>query len=122
MQEYLCSLDPALLRKARLLRKQINKQVKVAKADFLKHKLDGCEGNPAKFWRGLNSIIKSKAHGDPFVTFEHHKTGEEVPSEQVASYINTFFFQHWKRVVSKVLKRSSSATNTIRPRAWFRSA
>ena len=51
LQEYLRSLDSALLRKARLLRKQINKQVKVAKADFLKHKLDGCEGNPAKFWR-----------------------------------------------------------------------
>ena len=75
---------------AKFLRNQTNRNIRHAKADYIKDKLDATASDSSKFWRIMRDIIpgkKTKTKGN--ITLLHENV--EVEKLEVANFINTYF-------------------------------
>ena len=75
---------------AKYLRNQTNKNIRGAKASYIKDQLDACKNDSSKFWRQIKAVYPNKSIRD-----KHEiklKVGNDlITQDRVAEYINEFF-------------------------------
>ena len=77
---------------AKHLRNQTNRNIRLAKADFINEQLELNEGNSAKFWRVLKGVMpasKDKSSNSNITLV--NVNGQEIEEKENASYVNKFF-------------------------------
>ena len=87
---------------ARKERNRVGKLVKSAKAEFVKEQQREFKNDPKKFWKAISTIIPKKTQSVNNVGLTDQSTGTDVPSNEVANYINDFFSNIGPNLASKL--------------------
>ena len=90
LKEYRVTGEPQLIRQVRRLKNRIQRQLENAEGDYVITTLERAEGDPSRFWREVNKLVNPVTK-NLIIKLTNEITGEVVPVEETAAYINNYF-------------------------------
>ena len=76
---------------AKYFRNRCNRLVREAKSAYIRNSLETNRSNPKKFWRTLNSILKSDTSESIDVQFYDKTVNAKVPIPETCNFLNNYF-------------------------------
>ena len=84
--------DIGLIRRARKLRNDTTKFIKKVRENYIRDIMEENKADHKKFWREINKLLpssKTKTLSD--IILEDQNTGNTIPNNETADYVNNFF-------------------------------
>ena len=75
----------------KFLRNKVNKLIRAAKSRFIQNSMDRNISNPKKFWRIINSLIKTDKLDVSDIIFVDPMTNIEIPLSETSTFLNHYF-------------------------------
>lgn len=95
------SNDVEILRRVRRMRNRTQRQLVNSQSQYVLFLLEQARGDPQRFWREVNKLVNPVTK-NLTVQLENELTGEVIPVDQTASYINNYFSNIGQELFSKL--------------------
>ena len=101
IREHRITKDREVLRQIRRIKNRIQRQLENSEGTFVITTLERAEGDPSKFWREVSKLVNPVTK-NLIIQLTNDLTGEIIPIEETASYINNYFANIGSDLFSKL--------------------
>lgn len=95
------------------LKNKIKREVIKAKRQYIMNKISDANNNPKQYWKELNNVFNpSGSERPPPISLA--EDGIDLPTEEIAEYMNTYFSEIGLKLASAITADNSSYLNSLK--------